>query len=82
MKRFPILRPLSYRMTIIHFTVFAGKPCSAVSPLPEDFYDNFGGDPITDDRPHDMFMRQVPYRNGASCDIVPDRTAQGAPVCD
>jgi len=32
---------------------------SAVSPLPEDFYANFGGDPFTDDAPHDGFMRSV-----------------------
>jgi hypothetical protein len=75
MKRFTILRHVSYRMTIILFTVFAGKTCSAVGPIPEDFYANFGGNPITDDRPHDMIMRQVSYRNGFSCGNVPDRTA-------
>jgi len=53
MKRFTLLQQVSYRMTIILLTVFAGKTCSAVSPLPEDFYANFGGDPITDDSPHD-----------------------------
>ena len=62
-------------MTTNLFTVFAGKTCSAVSPLPEDFYVNFGGNPIKDDRPHDMIMRQVSYRNGALCGTVPDRTA-------
>ena len=46
-------------MTLIIFTVFAGKTCSAVSPLPQDFYANFGGDPFTDDAPHDDFMRSV-----------------------
>ena len=58
-KRFTILWYVSFRMTIILFTVFAGKTYSAVSPLPEDFYANLGGDPIIDDRPHDKFMRQV-----------------------
>ena len=29
--------------------------------------------------PHDWIMRQVIYRNGASCSIVPHRTAQRAP---
>ena len=66
-------------MTIILFTVIAGKTCSAVSPLPEDFYANFSGDPITDDRPHDTFMRQVTYRNGASCGAVMDCTSIRAP---
>ena len=37
MKRFTILRQVPYRMTIILFTVIAGKTCSAVSPLPEYF---------------------------------------------
>jgi hypothetical protein len=49
-------------MTLILFSVFAGKTCSAVSPLPEDFYANFGGDPFTDDAPHDSFMRSVLFR--------------------
>ena len=49
-------------MTIILFTVFAGKTCSAVSALPEDFYTNFGGDPFIDDAPHDSFMRSVFFR--------------------
>ena len=62
-------------MTIVIFTVFAGKTFSAVSPLPEDFYANFGGDPFTSDAPHDMFMRQVLHRNCASSGIVHDRTA-------
>jgi len=39
-------------MTVILFTVFARKTCSAVSPLPEDFYANFGGDLIPDDSQH------------------------------
>jgi len=36
-------------MTMVIFTVFAGKMCSTVSPLrlPHDFYANFGGDPFT-----------------------------------
>ena len=38
-------------MTLILFTVFAGKTCSAGSPLPEDFHANFGGDPFTGDTP-------------------------------
>ena len=59
MKRFTILRQVSYRMTIIFFTVFAGKTFSAVSPLLEDFYSNFDGDPFKDDAPHDSFMRSV-----------------------
>ena len=71
---------MSYRMTIAIFTVFAGKTCSAVSPLPQDFYANFGGDPFTGDTPHDLFLRQVLHRNGASCGKVHDRTAQRAPV--
>ena len=80
MKRFTILRQVSYRMTIILFTVFTGNTCSAVSPLPEDFYANFGEDPITGDSPHERSMRQVIYRNGASRGPVPDRSAQRAPV--
>ena len=52
--------------------------CSAASPLPEDFCANFGGDPITNDRPHDWIMRQVIYRYDASCGTVPDRTAKRA----
>ena len=59
MKIFIILQLVSYRMTIVIFKVFAGKTCSAVSPLPQDFYANFGGDPFTDDAPHDSFMRSV-----------------------
>jgi len=66
-------------MTIILFTIFAEKTCSAVSPLPKDFYANFSGDHISHDSPHDSFMRQVANRNGASCGSVPDRTAQRAP---
>ena len=62
MKRYTIHRKVSYRMTIDLFTVFAGKMCSAVSALPEDFYTNFGGDPFTDDAPHDSFMRSVFFR--------------------
>ena len=80
MKRFTILRQVSYRMTIILFTVSTGNTCSAVSPLPEDFYANYGGDPITGDSPHERSMRQVIYRNGASCGTVLDRSAQRAPV--
>ena len=56
-KKHILLRQVFYRMTIILFTVFAGKTCSAVSPLPQDFYVNFGGDP--DHPPHDRFMRSV-----------------------
>jgi len=59
MKIFIILQLVSYPMTIVIFKVFAGKTCSAVSPLPQDFYANFGGDPFTGDAPHVMFMRQV-----------------------
>ena len=62
MKRFTILRQVSYRMTIILFTVFTGNTCSAVSPLPYDFYAKFGGDPFTSDAPHDSFMRSVFFR--------------------
>jgi hypothetical protein len=80
MKIFIILRQVSYRMALILFTVFAGKTCSAVSPLLEDFYANFGEDPFTGDAPHDIFMRQVLYRNGASCGTVHTRTTQTAPV--
>ena len=57
MKRFTILPQVSYCMTVILFTVCAGKKCSAVSPLLEDFYANFGGDLISDDSPHDEIMR-------------------------
>ena len=79
-KRFSILRQVSYRMTISLFTVCTGNTYSAVSPLPEDFYDNFGGDHIADDRPHDRIMRQVVYRNGTSCGAVTDRTSHRSPV--
>ena len=72
---FTILRQVSYRMTIILFTVFAGKMCSAVSPLLEDFYSNFGGDPITDESLHVWIIWHVIYCNGASCGTVPDCTA-------
>ena len=41
-----ILLQLMHRMIIVIFKVFAGKMCSAVSPLPHDFYANFGGDPL------------------------------------
>ena len=75
MKRFLILQQVSERMAIILFTVCAGNTCSGVSLVPEDFYDNFGGDPITDDSPHDRIMRQVLYRNSALCGTVRDRTA-------
>jgi len=34
-------------MPMILSTVFAGKVCSAVSPLLGDFYSNFGEAPIT-----------------------------------
>ena len=59
---FIILHLVSYCMTIVIFTVFAGKTCSAVSPLPHDFYANFGGDPFTGDAPHDSFMQSVFFR--------------------
>jgi len=59
MKLFIILRQVSYRMTIVIFTVIDGKTCSAMSPLPENFYANFGGDPFTGDAPHASFMRSV-----------------------
>ena len=49
-------------MTLILFTVFAGKTCSAVSLLPQDFYANFWGDLFIDDTPHDSFMRSVFFR--------------------
>ena len=71
MKMFIILQQVSCCMTLILSTVFAGKTCSAVSPLPEDFYANFGGDLIPDDSPHDEIMRQVLYRNGALCSKYP-----------
>ena len=71
---------MSYRMTLILFTVFAGKMCSAVSPLPQDIYANFSRDPLTDDATYDSFMRsvfflneitmrQVLHRNGSSCGL-------------
>jgi len=79
-------------MTLIIFTVFAGKTCSAVSPLPQDFYANFGGDPFTDYAPHDNFMRSVfTHLERHTVSFMPqwcfvrsvhDRTAQQAPVCD
>ena len=51
-----LFRQLSYCMTLILFTVFAGKTCSAVSLLPQDFYANFTGDPL-----------QVTHRMICSC---------------
>jgi len=63
-------------MTIILFTVFAGKTCSAVT---EAFYANFGGDPFSGDSPHDTFMRQVAYPNGALCGTVHNHTAIRSP---
>jgi len=78
-------------MTIILFTVFAGKTCSAVSPLPHDFYVNFGGDPFTEDPPHDCFKQSVFFRiNDRTASFMPqwhvwsvhDRTPGRAPVCD
>ena len=79
-------------MTIVIFKVFAGKTCSAVSPLPQDFYANFAGDPFTDDTPHDDFMRSVfSVWNDHAVSFMPqwrfvrsvhDRTTQQAPVCD
>ena len=74
MKIFIILHQVSYPMTLNLFSVCAGNMCSAESPLPEDSCDKFGGDPFTDDRPHELFMRQVLYRNSASCGTVRDRT--------
>ena len=64
MKIFIILRQVSYSMTLILFTVFARKTCSAVSPLPEDFYVNFGGDPFTGDAPHERSMWSVFFHMG------------------
>jgi len=91
-KKHILLRQVFYRMTIILFTVFAGKTCSAVSPLPQDFYANFGGDPFTDHPPHDRFMRSVFFRmNDRTASFMPqwlfirsvhDRTPGRAPVCD
>ena len=78
-EKFIILRQGSYRMTIILFSVCTGNTCSGASPLLEDYCDNFGRDPFTDDRPHDLFMRQVLFRNGASCGTVLDRTAHWSP---
>ena len=49
-------------MTLILFAELAGKTCSVVSPLLEDFYANFGGDPFTGDALHDSFMRSVFFR--------------------
>ena len=46
MKMFIILQLVSYRMIIVIFKLFAGKMCNVVSPLPQDFYANFGGDPL------------------------------------
>ena len=80
MKMFIILQLVSYRMTIVIFTVFAGKTCSVVNPLTQDFYASFGGDPFTSDAPHVLFMRQVLHCNGASCGTVPAHTTQRAPV--
>ena len=78
-KKHILYRQVSYRMTISLFQVCAGHTCSAVSPLPENFCDNFGGDPITDDGPHAMSMRQVLYRNGLSCGTVLYRTYWSSP---
>jgi len=69
-------------MTIVIFTVIARNKCSAVSPLPEVFYANFGGDPFTGDAPHGMYVRgQVLHCNGSSCGTgtVNNRTTQRAP---
>ena len=76
-----VLNPwqVSYRMTIILFSVCTGNTCSAASPLVEEYFDNFGGDPFADDGPHDLFMRQVLFCNGASCGTVLDRTAHWSP---
>ena len=62
MKIFIILHLVSYCMAIIIFIVFAGKTCSAVSSLLEDFYANFGRDPLTGDAPHERSMRSVFFR--------------------
>jgi len=67
-------------MTIVIFTVFAGKTCSVVNPQPKDFYASFGGDPFTSDTPHVMFMRQVLHHNGTWCGTVHARTTQRAAV--
>ena len=80
LKRHTLLRQVSYRMTFNIFLVCTGNTYSAVSSPPEDFNENFGGDPITDDSPHDWIMRRVVYRNNASCGAVPDRTSRRSPV--
>ena len=79
MKIFIILQLVSYGMTIVIFKVFAGKMCSAVSPLPQDFYAYFGGDPLL--MTHRMTascgqcfsygftVRQVLHRIGPSCGL-------------
>ena len=89
---FIILQLVSYRMIIVIFKVFAGKMCSAVSILLQDFYANFGGDPLL--MTHRMtascgqcfsvwkyrtasFMPQWPFVRS-----VHDRNTQHAPVCD
>jgi len=79
-------------MTIVIFKVFAGKMCSAVSPLPQDFYANFGGDPLL--MTHRMtasYSQCFSIWNDRTASFVPqwrfvrsvhDRITQQAPVCD
>ena len=80
MKIFIILQLVSYHMTIVIFKVFVRKTYSAVSPLLQDFYANFGGDPFTGDTLDYFFKQQVLHRNAALCGTVHNRTAQRAPV--
>jgi len=91
-KKFPLLWQGSYRKSIIIFAVFAGKTCSVVSPLPQDFCANYGVAPFTGEAPHDDFMQSVfSVWNAHAVSFmlqwrfvrsVHDRTTQQAPVCD
>ena len=72
MKIFIILQLVSYRITLILFTVFAGKTCSAVSPLPEDFYANFDGDPL-------LMTHRMTTSCGQCFSVWIDRTASFTP---
>ena len=74
-KKRMLLRQVSYRMTINLFLVLCRTYMQCGEYSAGGFYANFGGDPFTGDAPHDMFMREVLHRNGASCGTVHDRTA-------
>jgi hypothetical protein len=81
-KLFKILRLMSYRMPISLLTVFAEKKCSAVSPLPEDFYSLLilAGIHLhmTGRMTHSCAKFYTAMLLRA---VVHDRTARRAPVC-